>query len=420
METHHFYVYIDVVKSEDDQSYVKRTAVFEFPAKELLKYLTEEEKAKLNGLQAEVETAKKAIPPEYPYLMGLKDDPEPENIKLNVRGNAHMLGDEVHRGFPAILGGTDGDPLPFTQGSGRLELAEAIIKHPLSARVMANRLWLYHFGRGIVNTPSNFGVMGERPSHPELLEYLAARFTENKWSMKAMHREIVLSSTYQLAYERTREAMEIDPDNRLLSRANFRRLEVEALRDSMLFVTGVLDERIGGPPQALGRADNKKRTLYGRASRSPDDLLTLFDYPDPNITNDQRVVTNVPTQGLFFMNSPLVARQAEALVSRLGPEGEGEAATLERIQRAYRTLFQREPSAAEVQRGLAFLQEAKAEFNMVAPATTSSAKNSQTSRRRRAADDEDEEEQPTTVSKITPWQAYAQALLCSGEFIYLN
>jgi hypothetical protein len=177
-------------------------------------------------MQAEVEAAKKAMPSEYPYLMGLKDDPEPENIKVNVRGNAHMLGDEVQRGFPAILAGTGGEPLPFSQGSGRLELAEAIIRHPLAARVMANRIWLYHFGRGIVNTPSNFGTMGERPSHPELLEYLAAQFIENKWSMKAMHREIMLSATYQLAYQRTPQAMEIDPDNRLLSRANFRRLEV--------------------------------------------------------------------------------------------------------------------------------------------------------------------------------------------------
>ncbi len=418
METNHFYVYIDVVKSEEDQSYVRRNAVFEFPAKELLKYLTEEEKNKLNGIQAEVETAKKAIPPEYPYLMGLKDDPEPQNIKLNVRGNAHMLGDEVHRGFPAILGGTNGEPLPFTQGSGRLELAEAIIQHPLSARVMANRLWLYHFGRGIVNSPSNFGVMGERPSHPELLDYLAARFIESKWSMKALHREIMLSSTYQLAYERTPKEMEVDPDNRLLSRANFRRLEAETLRDSMLFVTGVLDERLGGPPQALGRADNKKRTLYARASRSPDDFLALFDYPDPNITNDQREVTNVPTQGLFFMNSPLVARQAEALVARLGPEGETDAVA--RIERAYRTLFQRDPSTAEVERGLAFLERAKAEFNME-PSTLTESSSRPTSRRRRAApDEEEEEEQATTVSKLTPWQAYAQALLCSGEFIYFN
>jgi hypothetical protein len=329
-----------------------------------------------------------------------------------------VLGDEVPRGFPAILGGTDGEPLPFTQGSGRLELADAIIKHPLSARVMANRLWLYHFGRGIVNTPSNFGLMGERPSHPELLEYLAGRFIDSKWSMKAMHKEIMLSATYQLAYQRTQEATEIDPDNRLLSRANFRRLEVEALRDSMLFVTGGLDERLGGPPQPLGRADNKKRTIYGRASRSPDDLLTLFDYPDPNITNDQREVTNVPTQGLFFMNSPLVARQAEALVSRLGPEGESEADAIARIQRAYRTLFQRSPSELEMQRGLAFLQKAKAEFNMVASAPTTTKSSQSPTRRRRAAADEDEEEEST--SKITPWQAYAQALLCSGEFIYLN
>ena len=421
METHHFYVYIDVVLSEDDQSYVSRKAVLEFPPQDLLKYLTGEEKATLNAMQAEVEIAKKAMPPEYPYLMGLKDNPEPENIKINVRGNAHMLGDEVHRGFPAVLAGTNGEPLPFTSGSGRLELAEAIISHPLAARVMANRIWLYHFGRGIVNTPGNFGTMGERPSHPELLEYLAARFVESNWSMKAMHREIMLSATYQLAYERTPQAMEIDPDNRLLSRANFRRLEVEALRDSLLFVTGMLDERLGGPPQALGRAENKKRTLYGRASRSPDDFLTLFDYPDPNITNDQREVTNVPTQGLFFLNSPLLMRQAEALVNRLRLEGESEADTIARIRSAYRSLFQREPTAAETGRGLAFLKKARAEFTMSEPPKVEPG-SQQSPDRSQGASDEDEggDEAPSTGAKLTPWQAYAQALLSSGEFLYLN
>ena len=139
MDTNHFYVWLDVVQGEDDQSYVKKDGICEQRGKDLLRFLTTDEKAKLDAMQAEVTGLTKAMPPEYPYLMGLKDDAHPENIKLNIRGNAHALGEEVPRGFPAILGSTDGEPLPFTNGSGRLELADAIVRHPLTARVMVNR-----------------------------------------------------------------------------------------------------------------------------------------------------------------------------------------------------------------------------------------------------------------------------------------
>ncbi len=423
MDTNHFYVWLDVVQGEDDQSYVKKDGILEYKGKNLLRFLTAEEKAKLNSLQAEVTALTAAMPPEYPYLMGLKDEPSPKNIKLNIRGNAHALGQEVPRGFPAILGKTDGDPLPFTKGSGRLELADAIVKHPLTARVMVNRIWQHHFGRGIVDTPSNFGVMGERPSHPELLDYLAARFIENGWSIKAMHREIMLSAAYQLAYQRSDANAAVDPDNRLVWRANFRRLEVEALRDSLLFATGTLDERLGGPPQELARPANKKRTIYGRASRSPYSLLTLFDYPDPNITSEQREVTNVPLQGLFFMNSDLIQRQAAALLARLGAEQDSAA----RIQRAYRILFQREPTQQEVQRGLEFLKKAEVLFEKAAaePQRVEAPDPSQPAQRRRRATVVDDGAEAAAVpalpaGRMTPWQQYAQALLSAGEFYYVN
>lgn len=392
MDTNHFYVWLDVVQGENDQSYVKKDGIFEYKGKSLLRFLTAEEKSKLDAMQAEVAQVTKAMPPEYPYLMALKDEAQPVNVKLNVRGNPHALGEEVPRGFPAILGHTDGDPLPFRLGSGRLELADAIVQSPLAARVMVNRIWQHHFGRGIVDSPSNFGMMGERPSHPELLDYLAGRFIESGWSMKAMHREIMLSATYQEAYQPSEADSAVDPDNRLLWRANFRRLEVEPIRDSMLYVTGNLDERVGGPPQSLKNAGFKKRTFYARASRTPDGLLTLFDYPDPNITSEQRSVTNVPLQGLFFMNSDLVSRQADALAVRLLEEGGSDE---ERIQRAYRMVFQRPATQAEVQRGLQFLSKADVLYKR-AEAETSAA------------------------TKSTPWQQYAQALLSSGEFYYIN
>ena len=426
MDTNHFYVWLDVVQGEDDQSYVKKDGLFEYKGKNLLRFLTAGEKSKLSAMQDEVAALTKAMPPEYPYLMGLKDEAHPKDIQLNLRGNAHALGEEVLRGFPAILGKTDGDPLPFKHGSGRLELADAIAQHPLSARVMANRIWQHHFGRGIVDTPSNFGMMGERPSHPELLDYLASRFIESGWSIKAMHREIMLSATYQLAYQRSDANSAVDPGNRLVWRANFRRLEVEALRDSLLFATGTLDERLGGSPQDLARPNTKKRTIYGRATRSPYSLLTMFDYPDPNITSEQREVTNVPLQSLFFMNSDLIQRQAEALLVRLGPDGPREQDSTARIERAYRFLFQRQPTQAEVQRGTDFLKRADALFKNAAaepqsiPAAAPVQANQGGRRNRVAADDEPGAAPVFPAGKMTPWQQYAQALLSAGEFYYVN
>jgi hypothetical protein len=304
-------------------------------------------------------------------------------LKLNVRGNPHALGEVVPRGIPAILANTDGEPAPFPSGSGRLELAEAIVKHPLSARVMVNRIWMHHFGRGIVGTPSNFGVSGERPTHPELLDYLAGRFVESHWSIKAMHREIMLSATYQLGAK----DVEGDPDGRLFSHAIVRRLEIEPLRDSLLFVSGALDQRLGGPPEELSSPANNRRTVYARIRRSIyvctsgtgglDRTLQLFDFPDPTISGEQRIHTNVPLQGLFFLNSDIVMRQTELLARRL--TGTNDAAT---IRQAYRLLFSREPKDAEVQLGLEFLKG--------------------------------------STDRVAAWQQYAQVLLSSGEFYFVK
>ena len=246
----------------------KRTGIFEHKEDELVRFYTPEQKAKLESLEADLEALRKNAPPSYPYVMGLADRPKPINMKINLRGNPNNLGPETPRGFPAVLAGTDRDPLPFTEGSGRLQLAEAVVRHPLTARVAANRIWMEHFGRGIVATTTNFGVMGDKPSHPELLDYLATRLVENNWSIKAMHREIMLSTTYQLSYGDVERNTAADPDNRLLWRANLRRLDAEELRDSLLFVAGTLDERLGGPGQSLNEPDNKKRTVYGKISRS--------------------------------------------------------------------------------------------------------------------------------------------------------
>jgi cytochrome c553 len=385
MNPHRFYVWLDVVQGEASQDYEKKDGIYEYKDAKLTRFFTPAHKEKLEQLRAQLKAYEKDQLKEYPYLMTVADNPTPTNLKLNVRGNPHMLGDEVPRGLPAILAKTGGEVKPFTKGSGRLELAEAIVNHPIAARVMANRIWMHHFGRGIVATPSNFGVTGERPSHPELLDYLASRFIENKWSIKAMHREIMLSATYQLSTQYTDANEAADPENRLLSRANLRRLEAEALRDSLMFVTGTLDEKIGGPPLELTSANNKKRTVYGRIRRGgPDRMLQLFDFPDPALSGDQRIDTNVPTQGLFFLNSDLVMRQSDLLAKRVNADAGADDTA--KIHKAYRLLFGRDAKETEVRLGLDFLKEA----------------------------------QPATPEGVSAWQQYAQVLLSSGQFYYVN
>jgi hypothetical protein len=293
------------------------------------------------------------------------------------------LGSEVTRGLPAVFGDNN-DPVPFIQGSGRLQLAEAIVSNPLTPRVMANRIWMEHFGRGIVATPTNFGMMGERPTHPELLEYLASRLMENHWSMKSLHREIMLSAAYQERYGASEANSAADLDNRLLWRANLRRMDAEELRDSLLFAAGVLDERLGGPGQNLNSPKNKKRTVYGKVARTaPDRMLTLFDFPDPTISGDQRSQTNVPTQGLFFMNSELMWQQAGLVTQRLS---QGQESDADWTRNAYRLLFGRAPNEAEIQRALKFFDAAVKDSG----------------------------------GKEAARQQYAQALLSSGEFTYIN
>jgi hypothetical protein len=325
---------------------------------------------------------KKDLPPKYPVVHSLAEGPNPTNMRVHIRGNPATLGDEAPRRFLAVLS-ADGTR-SFTNGSGRLELAEAIASkdNPLTARVLVNRVWAHHFGRGLVGTPSNFGRLGERPTHPELLDHLAARFVASGWSIKALHRMILLSATYQLAVAADSKAEEIDPDNTLLWRANRRRLEVESWRDAMLAVSGELDRTIGGPPAPLASPENRRRTLYASISRhNLDGLLRLFDFPDPNLTSDKRPVTTVPLQQLFVLNSPFMERQARALDARLTSEP---AATVEdRVRRAYVLLYGRPATEEEVRLGLAFLAAPEAE-------------------------------------RPARWEQYAQALLAANEFIYLD
>ena len=351
--------------------------------------LTGEALAQWKALKAEFETVKKGAPPRYLFAHSLAEG-SGGNMKLHIRGNPNRTGDEVPRRFLEIL--SPAAPIPMTTGSGRLNLARAIANpsNPLTARVIVNRLWQQHFGRGLVATSSNFGSLGERPSHPELLDYLASRLIEQGWSLRRIHREILLSATYRQSSADDARGAEVDPDNRQLWRMNRRRLDVEAWRDAVLATSGTLDGAIGGPSGNLASADFVRRTLYGRVSRhNLDGMLRLFDFPDPNITSEKRTVTTVPLQQLFVLNSDFMVRQAKALAARVGKISNDDAVKIAEI---YRILYGRAATDEELSWGREFIN---------APAPS--------------------DDQPATQkSALSRWEQYAQVLLSLNEFTFVD
>jgi cytochrome c553 len=374
---------------------------YAIPKDQVERSLSAESKARLKSLRDDLARLKKVAPPPYPVVHALAESENATNLRVNVRGNPENLGPEVPRRFLTAL--SEGEPAPFRQGSGRLELARAIASedNPLTARVMVNRIWEHHFGRGLVATPSNFGALGEPPTHPDLLDYLAGRFVALGWSMKAIHREILLSATYQLSSRIDPRNQAVDADNALLWRMNRRRLEVEAWRDAMLAASGELDPTIGGPSEELVAPGNRRRTFYAAVSRhNLDSLLRLFDFPDPNITCDRRVVTSVPLQQLFVLNSEFMVRQAKALAKRLTSDPAGSDA--ERIRRAFPLLYGRPASGEEVRWGVAFLGSTQE------PGSASWKAGGQT-------------ESGSEGSRgLTAWEQYAQALLGANEFMFVD
>jgi cytochrome c553 len=345
----------------------------------------------LEPLRAQITRLDASHPGAPLRAMALVDGPRPMNSRVFIRGNPDRLGEEVPRRFLTILAGDKREP--FTRGSGRLELARAIASrdNPLTARVMVNRVWLHHFGAALVTTPDDFGLRSDPPSHPELLDYLAWRFMDDGWSLKKLHRVLMLSSVYQQKSDDDLRHEKRDPDNRLLAKANRRRLDFESTRDTLLFVAGNLDPSFGGRPVDLLKPRDgsypNRRTVYGAIDRN--DLLSLFrtfDFANPDITTAQRDATTVPQQALFFLNSPFVLEQAVKLVNRPGFQRLEER---ERVRDLYQRLYQRDPSAKELELGLRFLR--------AAPASS------------------DSKEQA-----LTPWERYAQVLLMSNELMFVD
>jgi hypothetical protein len=325
--------------------------VLYYGPKEIDRFLGGIAKAYVEKLRGEIAELEKDLPPKYPFLHALKDSAKPADIRIALRGDPNTPGEVAPRRFLQVL--CDGEPALYRQGSGRAQLADAIAsdRNPLTARVFVNRIWQFHFGKGIVRTPSNFGRMGERPTHPELLDYLAADFLASGQSIKKLHREIVLSAAYGMA---TASDPESDPDNKLLSHFGMKhRLEMETLRDSLLAVSGRLDRNIGGPSKPAAD-DNYRRSLYLTVSRTRlDPAMALFDFPDANNSVEERTVTAGPLQALYWLNSEFVADQAKALDERLIKEA-GQGAE-ERIRRAYQLLYARAPDSAEMNIGMKFV-----------------------------------------------------------------
>ncbi|WP_425619400.1 PSD1 and planctomycete cytochrome C domain-containing protein [Anatilimnocola sp. NA78] len=276
------------------------------------------------------------------------------DLCVHIRGNPTRLGAQVPRRFLTVLS-PDGTK-PFQQGSGRLDLGKAILTEgsPLAARVIVNRVWKNHFGHGLVATLSDFGTQGSRPSHPELLDDLTYRFVEQGWSLKWLHRELMQSASYRQASTYSRDKFLVDPDNRWLWRMNRQRLDIEAWRDSLLAAVGNLDLTRGGPPVVLSAAGNRRRTLYAKIDRADvDDVLRLFDFPDPATHSPDRAPTTTPLQQLFVLNSPFMQQQASALAELLMKGGPDDSDAI--IQQAYSRLFFRQPSATELRFGVEFL-----------------------------------------------------------------
>lgn len=283
------------------------------------------------------------------YATILVDRPIPSSPRVFLRGNPMTKGSEVPRHFLTALGGDEAKP--FGQGSGRLELANAIASpiNPLTARVMVNRIWMHHFGRGLVDTPSDFGNRAEIPSHPELLDWLVKRFIDSGWSSKSLHRTVMLSNTYQQGSES--ESQQLDPDNRLIARMVARRLSFEQARDAWLTSSGELDLRVGGKSKPLFDKKNNRRTLYANVDRenvSP--VLRMFDFANPDLSIPKRTETSVPQQALFAMNHPFIADRAKQLTAVFVENDQAQ-----RVERLFASLYQRRPTGDELQLAIDFI-----------------------------------------------------------------
>ena len=404
---HYAPLFVEALKTKKGQAYDALTDIAGFlavPDKEA-DALDEEALAKIEAMNQDLK-ALDASTLDPPAIMGVADGTITRTLPIHIRGSYLTLGKPVERGFPQVMRTSLTKPVMPAKASGRLELARwmASTEHPLTARVMVNRIWRWHFGQAIVNTPDNFGLLGDKPSHPALLDWLARTFMENGWSIKDMHRLLMTSAAYQQASNVSHSMADkadprlIDPENRLLWRANIQRLEAEQIRDAMLSVSGWLNPAIGGKTIPLRNREfvfnhtSKDATTYESPRRALYlpiirnnlyDMLEQFDYPDPTMPTGSRNSTVVAPQALIMLNSPVMWQSAEKLAARLQPAASDE----QRVKLLFDLLYARPPTEQEQQRVLALLHD---------PAL------------------------PRHGPKASNWPIVCQALLSANEFVYLR
>ncbi len=377
----------DASREELRQVLYAEAGPFALNAEEAKQFFGRDKRNKIRELQKAVDSLQVTSPAAPPRAMVMVDAPQPKPAQVFQRGNPGRPGKEVPRQFLQVL---QSEPKPFQQGSGRRELAEAISspQNPLTARVMANRLWQHHFGSGLVRTPSDFGIRGEPPSHPELLDYLAGSLVDSGWSLKWLHRQLLQSATYQQASDDRADGLQVDPENRWLWKMPRRRLEFEPLRDSLLAVSGELDDRMTGRGVDLFGANySRRRAVYGFIDRQ--DLpgtFRVFDFPSPDVSMAMRAETTVPQQLLYGMNSALVIEQARGLAQRIPVTAPDAGPGIERL---YQQIFARRPTPDETAAVTAFLQ---------GPAEPS----------------------PEGKPAENRWEQVVQALLMSNEFVFVD
>ena len=379
--------------------------------KEPESYYSAETKASLAKLKSELAALEKAKP-ELPQALAVAER-TPQNLRVHIRGSHLTLGVETPRQFPRILAGEIQQSIG-EKNSGRLELAQWLTRpeHPLTSRVMVNRIWQGHFGEALVRSPDNFGRLGERPDNQPLLDWLAHRFVESGWSIKAMHRRVMLSSAYQMSTAFDAQAAQVDPENRLLWRMNRRRLEAEEIRDAILATSGQLDNSIGGTllkyknhtyVTSTGSShnvnyENTRRSVYLPVLRSAVyDVFQAFDFADPSTMNGKRPTTIVAPQALFMMNSSLVLGQTRALAEQLlhpPQSGDGPADDAARVTLVYLRAYSRPPTEPETSRALQFIAHYQSDL----------------ARQNIEAGE----------ARLRAWQALCRVILSSNEFMYLE
>jgi hypothetical protein len=338
--------------------------------------------AKLQELRNALQKWLTSGPGAPPRVMSLEDTPTPVEPRVFQRGNPNNLGDHVPRQFLAVLAGNARKP--FSNGSGRLELARAIASrdNPLTARALVNRVWMHHFGTPLVSTPGDFGCRSDPPTFPDLLDHLASRLVDQAWSIKALHRLIVLSSAYQQQSDDRPQARAVDPENVYYWRMNRRRLDFEGVRDCLLDVSGKLNRTIGGPPlPSSADSTSNRRTVYCFIDRlNLPGVYRTFDFPDPNATSPRRDQTTVAPQALFLMNHPFVLDAAGAILTR--PEISAATEFDSKVDRLNCLIYGRRAGADDRALARAFLGD--------------------------------------SPDRSTRWPVLVQALLLSNEFVFID